>query len=143
MARGKLELERRRAATERTRAKYIGKSFKWERWRHCIAMARYQAVQLGHRPPPIRPIRSALSAKKELKRRGFASATELLDSLYPRIAPAQMWLGDLAAVKGPDGLDAILINVGPGRLMGWREDHLHELAVLAVSLDEIDAAWRL
>ena len=136
------ELERRRRATERTRQKYIGREFDWKRWRHCIALARYQAVQLGHRPPPIRPIRGPVSAKRELAKRGFGSAIELLDGEFARIAPAQMLLGDLAAVKGVDGLDCIMVNVGPGRLMGWRED-VAELVVLVVDLSDIDAAWRL
>lgn len=136
------ELERRRRATERTRLKYLDKKFDWARWRHCIALARYQAVQMGHRPPPIRPIRGPVSAKRELKKRGCASVIELLDGQFPRIAPAQMLLGDLGAFPGTDGLNAIGVCAGPGRMLCWREDH-PVLAVLIVDLDEFDASWRL
>lgn len=142
MARRLPELERRRRATERTRQKYLDTEFDWKRWHHCIALARYQAVQMGHRPPPIRPIRGPVSAKRELARRGHESAIGLLDSLFPRIAPAQMLLGDLAAVEGTDGLDAIMVNVGPGRLMGWHAEK-PTLAVVIVDLAEISASWRL
>lgn len=136
------ELERRRRATEKTRLKYIDTEFDWKRWRHCIALARYQAVQLGHKPPPIRAIRSALAAKKELQRRGVESVRDLLDELFPRIAPAQMLLGDLAAVPGEDGLDAVFVCVGPNRLMGWHASK-PTLAVVVVDFSEIVGAWRL
>ena len=136
------ELELRRRATERTRAKYEGQSFDWRRHRHCIALARYQAVQMGHKPPKVNHIRGVLSAKKELKRRGVDSVTEALDQEFERIAPAAMRLGDLAAFPGRDGLDGVMVNVGPGRMLGWREDAFG-LIVLAVRLDEVKAAWRL
>ena len=137
------ELERRRRATERTRAKYIGQSFDWRRHRHCIALARYQAVQMGHRPPKVNHVRGVLSAKKELKRRGVATVIEALDQEFERIAPAAMRLGDLAAVASQsDGMDAVLVNVAPGKLLGWREDH-YALCVMDVPLAQIDAAWRL
>lgn len=142
MARKLPELERRRRATEATRLKYLEKVFDWKRWRHCIAMARFQAVKMGHRPPPIRPIRGPVSAKRELKKRGCESVIELLDGQFPRIAPAQMKLGDLAAFPGTDGLNAVGVCVGPGRIMCWREDH-PVLAVLIVDFAEIEASWRL
>lgn len=136
------ELERRRRVTERTRMKYLDTAFDWKRWHHCIALARYQAVGMGHSPPPVRAIRSALAAKKELRRRGCENVATLLDRLFPRIAPAQMLLGDLAAVPGEDGLDAVFVCVGPNRLMGWHASK-PTLAVVVVDFSEVIGAWRL
>lgn len=136
------ELERRRRATEATRAKYIGTAFDWKRWRHCIALARFQAVQMGHRPPPIRAIRGPISAKRELAKRNCETVIELLDGQFARIAPAEMLLGDIAAFPGTDGLNAIGVCAGPGRVLCWREDH-PVLAVLVVDLDQLEASWRL
>jgi hypothetical protein len=134
------EPERRRAATEATLAKFRGTAFDWTEGRHCIKLAHYHLRQMGKRPPALPRIRSALAARKELKARGVESVTELLDSMLPRIAPAQMQLGDLATLPGDDGLDAVFVCAGPRRLFGWREDS-PVAVMLAIRLDEVTAAW--
>lgn len=136
------ELERRRVATEKTKAKYGKRTFDWRYNRHCLALAFYQARRMGHRPPPLPRIRSMVGARKVLDRRGFASVSAALDSLFERIAPARMRLGDLCAVPGQAGMDAVFVNVGPGKAMGWRED-APTLVVLDLDPAEITAAWRL
>lgn len=136
------ELELRRAATEKTLAKFRGQPFHWRHGKTCIHMARQQARAMGVRVPTLPPIRSELSAKRALKERNVESLSELLDQILPRIAPAAMKLGDLAAVKGIGGLDAIFINAGPRKFFGWRED-APVLVVLDITLDQIDAAWSL
>lgn len=142
MPRALPELERRRVATEKTLAKYKDKTFDWRENRHCIAMALFQARRMGHRPPPLPRLRSTLAAKRELKARDAASVIELLDGHFKRIAPAMMRLGDLCAVPGEGGLDAVFVNVGPRKAMGWRED-APLLVVLDLGPREILAAWRL
>jgi hypothetical protein len=68
---------------------------------------------------------------------------DLMDSLLPRIAPAEMRLGDLAAVPGEEGwLDALLVNVAPRKFAGWHPD-AHLMAVLDIELGNVTAAWRL
>lgn len=136
------ELELRRVATEKTRAKYLDTAFDWRSGRHCLALARFQARAMGHKPPPMPRVRSALAAKKELQQRGHADVIALLDSQFARIAPAAMLLGDLCAVPGEAGLDAVFVNIAPGKAMGWRED-APALVALALEPQEISAAWRL
>ncbi|MEM6907170.1 MAG: hypothetical protein AAF494_00705 [Pseudomonadota bacterium] len=137
------ELERRRIATAKTFARYAEQPFDWRKSTTCLHMARMQMRGMGHRPPKMPPLRSAVRARKELEARGHANVIGLLDTMLPRIAPAQMRLGDLAAAPGSEEwLDAILINVAPRKFAGWREDQ-HLMVVLDISLDQITAAWRL
>lgn len=135
-------LEKRRAATEKTLARYRHKAFDWQAGITCVHMARYQMRNMGHRPQGLPRFRSALGAKKALRERGWQSVTDMLDSMLPRIAPAQMLIGDLAAVPGDNGLDSIMICAGPQRLFGWHED-AEGIVVLGVRLDEVSAAWRV
>ena len=136
------ELERRRLATEKTMARFRNKEFDWRYSRTCAHLALYQARAMKRRLPKVPQFRSALGAKKALTGLGYDSLIDLLDAHLERIAPAQMRLGDLCAVAGTEGLDAVFINVAPRKIAGWREDE-PKLVVLAVSLDEIEAAWRL
>lgn len=136
------ELERRRRATEKTLTRFRNKTFDWRYQRTCAHLARYQARNMGRKLPPVPRFRSALGAKKGLLMLGHDSLIGLLDAHLERIAPAAMRLGDLCAVPGCEGLDAIFINVAPRKIAGWRED-APVLVVLDVSLDEIEAAWRL
>ncbi len=136
------EMEKRRRATEATLARYRGKVFDWSKGITCVHLARTHMRNMGHRPPGLPRFRSALGAKKAMQERGWSSVTEMLDALLPRIAPAQMALGDLAVVPGDAGMDAIFICAGPRKVFGWRED-APALVVLDVSLDEMTGSWRV
>lgn len=137
------ELEKRRLATAATMRKFGGKPFSWRASTTCLHLARFQIRQMGHKVPRMPPIRSALAARKALEARGHASVIDLMDSMLPRIAPAEMRLGDLAAAPGEeDWLDALLINVAPRKFAGWHPD-AHLMAVLDIDLANITAAWRL
>jgi hypothetical protein len=136
------EGERRRAATAATLAKFKGTAFDWAEGRHCMKLAHFHMRQMGKRPPALPRIRSLLAAKKELKARGVGSVIELLDGMLERITPAQMQLGDLAALPGDDGLDAVFVCAGPRRLFGWREDQ-PVAVMLAIDLRDVKAAWRV
>lgn len=136
------ELERRRIVTTKTMARFRNKEFDWRYQRTCAHLARYQARAMGKRLPKVPRFRSAVGAKKGLAMLGHDSLIGLLDAHLERIAPAEMRVGDLCAVPGTQGLDAVFINVDLRKIAGWREDE-PRLVVLAVSLDEIEAAWRL
>ncbi len=137
------ELERRRRATARTLAHYAERSFDWRRQATCLHMFRFHGKAMGHRFPRIPPIRSELRAIKELKARGHDSVIDLVDTLLPRIAPAQMRLGDVAALPGDDSpFDALLINVSPRKFAGWHPEKFL-MAVMDVDLASVTAAWRL
>ncbi|KLE32461.1 DUF6950 family protein [Aurantiacibacter luteus] len=136
------ELEKRRVATEKTMARFRNREFDWRYQRTCAHLAFYQARQMGRRLPKVPRFRSAVGAKKALKTLGHDSLIGLLDAHLERIPPAMMRLGDLCAVPGTEGLDAVFVNVAAQKIAGWRED-APALVVLHVSLDEIEAAWRL
>lgn len=137
------ELERRRRATAKTLAHYQERSFDWRRQATCLHMFRFHGRAMGHRFPRIPPIRSELRAMKELKARGHDSVTALVDTLLPRIAPAEMLLGDVAVLPGDDSpFDAVLINVAPRKFAGWHPDSFL-MAVMDIDLVDITAAWRL
>lgn len=131
----------RKAATQATMDKYRGKVFSWSAGITCVHMAKFHLRQMGHRSPTLPRIRSELAARKAMKERGWTDVTAMLDSILPRIAPAQMLLGDLCTAVSGDGIGAIFINVGPRKVMGWRED-APDLVVLDISLDELNGAWR-
>lgn len=137
-----MELERRRVATEKTLARYRGKVFDWSKGITCVHLARAHLRNMGHKPETLPRFRSALSAKKALKERGWSSVADMLDSMMPRIAPAQMLLGDLAIVPGQEGLDAILISAGPLKLMGWHPE-TGAFVLYDDGISEVTGAWRV
>jgi hypothetical protein len=137
-----MEMERRRVATEKTRKRYRGKVFDWSRGITCVHLARQHLRNMGHKPETLPRFRSALGAKRALKERGWPSVTAMLDEMLPRIAPAQMMLGDLAVVPGEGGMDAIFVCAGPLKVFGWRDD-APEMVLLDIGLDELTGAWRV
>lgn len=136
------ELERRRIATQKTLDRYRPKVFDWSKGITCIHLAWCQLRQMGHRPPTLPRFRSALAAKRALKERGFDTVEAALDSLLPRIAPAQMLLGDLASVPGTEGLDSILVCAGPQKLMGWHPVD-GSFVLYDGGMEQITGAWRV
>lgn len=136
-------LEQRRVATETVMARFRERPFSWTGRRTCIHLARAQMRAMGHTPPPIPDLRSERSAVTALKARGFDTLEALLDSLLPRIAPAAMWLGDLALMKGEGGpFDAVVVNVG-GKVIGYAEGHTGLRVIEPVGDQPFVAAWRL
>lgn len=139
-----LSLNERVAATNKTMAKFRTRHFDWRSRATCIHMARTHLRNMGHRPPPIPDFRSPMAARKALEKSGFDSVTALFDSLLPRIAPAEMWVGDLAVLPGSAGLDSINIWDGIGKFLGWHEDDLSGIKPqLVLTADQITGAWRV
>lgn len=136
------EMERRRRATQFTLDRFRPKVFDWSRGITCIHLAWCQLRQMGHKPPTLPRFRSALAAKRALKERDFDTVEAALDSLLPRIAPAQMLLGDLASVPGQEGLDCILVCAGPQKLMGWHPE-TGAFVLYDGGMDELTGAWRV
>lgn len=137
----------RSAATERTLDRYRARAFDWKSGNTCIHLARAQARNFGHTVPRMPPIRSALSARTALKATGFGSLEALLDSLFPRIAPAAMLIGDLAMTPGEDddaaGFGAIYLFDGYHTLLGWHGTDPSGIRPVVRAMDQVTAAWRL
>ncbi|MFC3442794.1 DUF6950 family protein [Sphingobium rhizovicinum] len=137
----RIDLVRRAEATRLTLAKYRSRPFSWADRATCIHLARHHLRNMGHKPPSIPDFRSALGAQKALLRQGHDDLHDLLDSLLPRIAPAQMLVGDLALIDGDGPFDSICVSAG-GKLLGWHEDDasgIKPLLALTVPL----GAWRV
>jgi hypothetical protein len=136
-------LHSRAALTEKVVARFRDKPFDWTKAATCIHLARAQVAAFGHRPPPVPKFRSALSAKKALKARGFDSLEAMLDTLLPRIPPAAMLVGDLALLPGEEGMDTLVIAAGGGMVLGWHGDDASRMRPIIVTGADIIAAWRV
>ncbi|MEP9401853.1 DUF6950 family protein [Sphingomonas silueang] len=138
---GMMNLHARAVATQATIDRFRMRPFGWAKAGTCIHLARAQMRALGHRPPPIPRFRSAIGARRALLETGHKDLASLLDSLLPRIAPASMWVGDLALMQGDGEFDAIVVSAG--RLMaGYHADQL-DRGVVNIDAYSFMGAWRL
>lgn len=137
------EMERRRVATQKTMDRYSGKVFDWSTGVTCVHLARFHLRNMGHKPPTLPRFRSAMGAKKALQARDWGSVADMLGSLLPSIAPAEMALGDLAIVPGDAGLDAIFVCAGPLKVFGWATDADATVVVDISNLDGLRGAYRV
>ena len=135
------DLIRRQEATTKTLAKYRNVPFDWRNRATCIHVARSQARNMGHRPPAIPDFRSAIGARRALKDTGFATVEALLDSMFERIAPAYMLVGDLALVPGDEGFESIFVSAGE-KMLGWIETDPSGMRPISMAIVP-SAAWRL
>ncbi len=138
---GMMTLAERAAATAQVAARFRARPFDWATGGTCVHLARAQMRAMGHRPPPIPRFRSALGARRALAATGFADLAALLDSMLPPIAPASMWVGDLALVPGAEGFDALAICDVSALFM--YHDTQDGLSVVKQAERHIVAAWRL
>lgn len=137
---GSIDLALRAEATRRTMEAFRHRPFDWASGATCLHLARAQMVNMGHSPPPIPPLRSAVGALRALRRRGYDSVSALLDSLLPRVAPARMLVGDLAIIEGDERMECIVVSAG-GKMLGWHQDGEGGMQNLIVT--HFLAAWRL
>ncbi|WP_112383358.1 DUF6950 family protein [Sphingomonas carotinifaciens] len=137
-----LDLEQRRLRTQAVVSRFQGRPFSWTGRRTCLHLARAQMRAMGHRPPKMPDLRSALSARSALLAAGFDDIEGLLDSLLPRIAPASMLIGDLALMDGDGPFDAIVIAVG-GKVFGYAEGYDGLQVIQPVGPQPFRAAWRV
>lgn len=140
-----IDLAARIAATEGVIARF-DKPFDWA-GANCIRLARAQGVALGHDLPPVPVFRTALGARRALKKRGFDSVSAMLDYYFLRLdTPARAIAGDL--VVGPaseeHGLEAVGIADGTGKVVGWHEAiEYRRLDTILQANAHLTGAWRL
>lgn len=128
-------------ATNKTMRKFRERAFDWD-GASCIHLARAQLRNMGHKPPRVPPIRSAIGAKRAMAANGYETVADIFDGLgLMRIPPAAMLVGDLAILPGEDGFDAVVVCVG-GKLMGWH-GAADKLVMIGEAVGSITAAWRL
>ena len=99
---------------------------------------------MGHAPPPVPLFRSALGAKRSLKKQGCETIADLLDKYFTRLpAPAFALVGDLVLLPSDDGLEAVCIADGHGCMIGWHDAYLDGLSNIKMAEADVAAAWRL
>jgi hypothetical protein len=138
----KPEMVRRKEATEATVARYRAKPFSWSRGITCVHLCRAHLRNMGRRVPSLPRFRSALAAKRALADGGWSDVCEMLDSFLPRIAPAAMTLGDIAALPGEGGLHGIVVCAGPRRVFGWAEGE-DIPKMMEPDMTQMVGAWRV
>ncbi len=134
-------LHERAAATQAVVDRFRVRPFGWANGGTCIHLARAQMRALGHRPPPIPRFRSAIGARRALLVAGHRDLAALFDSMLPQIAPAAMWVGDLALMRGDANFDAVVVSTG--RLMAGYHSEQLDRGVVNIDAFEFIGAWRL
>lgn len=145
-----LSLAQRGRRTQRLIDIWRERPLDWRARHHCIALAHAQARAMGVKVPALPSIRSPRAARRALTERGCETVEQLLDTLFVRIPPAMMRVGDLCTVPGghdpdgPRGLAAVMIADGQGNVFGWHAatGFRRIESVLAVNAD-CTGAWRI
>ena len=104
MSRAKKPLLKRHAALEKVMARYRHLPFSWQHNRTCIHMLRMHIVALGNKVEKVPKLDGPLEAKRELKKRGWASVEAMLDEILEPIPVAAMLPRDVSVRPGQDGL---------------------------------------
>ena len=132
-----------RATATNTTVAAFQKPFDWD-GASCIHLAHSHAINMGHMPPPLPVFRSRQGALRGLLKTGHRTLEGLMDSLFERIAPAKMLVGDLAMLPGEDRrLKAIVVFDGHLSVAGWHEACPEKLVWIKHMQADLIAAWRL
>ena len=116
-----LHMVDRVAATQRTLDRFKGKGHAFGSC-DCIRIAAAHVRQFGYKPQLAKAgsYRSLNGAKAALARAGYATVADAVDALgLERIPPASAWVGDLIELPSEDGLAALTVALGNGRVLGF------------------------
>lgn len=139
------DLQRRVAATQATESRFRDRPFSWSRAATCIHLVRFHAARMGHRLPVVPGFRSALTARRALNATGFDTLPALLDAHFTAVPAAYLAVGDILAIPGDSGFEALLVKGGIDKFLGWHQDG-RGCTIIAMSGDDIRqavGAWKL
>lgn len=136
------ELQRRAAAVSATAARFLGKPFDWRARATCIHLMRFHAAQMNRKLPLVPRFRTPLGAKRALLRTGAETLPALLDTLFEPIPPAFMRVGDVMALPGVDGFEALVIKGDRHKFLGWHEG-AEDCRFAELEVQHAIGAWRL
>lgn len=136
------DIERRAAATQATERRFRDRPFDWSKAATCIHLVRFHAAQLGHSLPVVPKFRTPLSAMKALKATGYNTLPELMDAYFERVPAAYLRVGDMLALPGDGGFDALVIKGSQHKFLGWHED-AQGCTIMEVDVTAATGAWRL
>lgn len=134
-------LEVRTAAAQATLSRFLDQPFQWGK-NDCGRLVAFHLRKLGY---PVKLAKagtyaSALGARRALQRLGFSSLHEAVDSYgLARIPPAAAIIGDIIALPSDDGVGALGVALGNGRVLAYHQDA--EGAVV-IQPTEYVTAWR-
>ena len=138
-----MNLSERARRTQTVIDRFRDKPFDWA-GANCIRLARWQGKALGHELPPVPMFRTAIGAKRALKKQGCESVEDLLDKYFNRLqAPSYAMVGDLVTLPSDDDLVSVMIADGHGCLIGWHDANPTGLSNVKFAEAYIGAAWRL
>lgn len=134
-------MERRVAATKKTKARFEGKPFQWGRF-DCFQMVAFHSRAIG-KPlkvsAKIGRYASLLTGLKRLRKLGFSDIPAALDAVFERKPPAAAVAGDIIQLLSEDDdIGGVAVCLGNGRVLGY-----YEGVVGACVLQPIEtvAAW--
>jgi hypothetical protein len=115
------EMERRKRAAQATLDHWRDRAFSWEEGNHCARMITSHLRRLGVKVPHGKAgtFKSALAARAALKRVGFRSLAHMADHYLLRIPAAAAKTADLVELPSADGLGAMMVALGNGRVLGY------------------------
>jgi hypothetical protein len=136
-----MNLKQRVERTEQVLARFRDKPFAWNSRGNCIHLAKAQARALGVRTPSVPRFSSYSGAVKALKGTGHDTLEALLDTMFRRIPPAKLLVGDLAMVAGVAPFGSLTIACGGAYVLGWHEQDLTRMVPIEIARSEFIAAW--
>jgi hypothetical protein len=135
------DILKRREVTQATLDHFATKPFDWRTGATCVHLVRKQLVGMGHKPPPMKAFRSALTAKRALQSKGWANLADMMSSLLTMVPPARAIIGDIVEMPSEDDtFGALAVMMGNGRIMGYLGET--DLLTIAQPLVVPLSAWR-
>ena len=141
MARKKPTLLKRHAALQKVMDRYRHLPFSWADNRTCIHLLAAHLRAMGYKLPKMPKLDGPIAAKRELKKRGWASVEAMLDELLEPIPVAAMLPGDVSILPSDDGLGGVLISLGSS-CIGYAEG-TESMVIFTEPGRVIEKAWRV
>lgn len=136
----RLSLVDRAALVAGVRAEFAGRTFQPGAV-DCVVMTRWFLAGAGVIVPDLPHYASVRGGRLALKRLGFSSLADLIDTLLQPIPPARRMIGDVALLQAEPGSDGEALAIVAGRkLIGFAED-VDQLA--NVEPGRIERVWTL
>lgn len=141
MSRKKKPLLKRHAALQSTMDRYRHRAFDWQTGATCIHLLRHHLKAMGYKVPAVPKLDGPITAKRELKKRGWGSVEAMLDELLEPIPVAAMLPGDVSVLPGEDGLGGVVISLG-STCIGYA-DGADGMVIFTQPGAVLEKAWRV
>lgn len=133
----------RAAATKATADQFRGRPLSFRDGVTCLHMLRSHMIAFGYSPPEIPAFNDLTGARKALRSTGHRTIRGLLTEVLGKPVPAaQLRVGDVVVGPGHP-FEAVGINVGGGKFLGWHDAGDLGLVNIAIDPASLLGAWRL